>query len=104
MKNNHLKESVQTIVYAIEQRLKDRPSPLVVSLDGGSGACKSVLSSEVAESIGATVISCDDFFNIKIPNKDWDTYALEKRCRLCIEWGRLRSEERRVGKEGSGRW
>lgn len=96
MENNHLahhlEELVQTIVNAIKQRLRGLTSPLIVSLDGGSGAGKSVLASEVASSIGATVIQCDAFFNTKIPDKAWDTYSIEERCRLCIDWNRLRNE------------
>src|SRR5699024_9887336 len=75
-----------------EKRLKEYTSPLVVSFDGGSGAGKSLIASKVATSIEATVIHCDDFFNIKIPNEGWDALSLEKRCRLCIEWERLRQE------------
>lgn len=96
MEGNHLshsfKELVQTIVHAIKQRLKDCIGPLVVSFDGGSGDGKSTLASELGTTVGVTVIQCDDFFNIKIPDEDWDTYSLEKRCRLCIEWERLRNE------------
>lgn len=90
--SHHLEESVQTVVCAMKDRLKDRTSPLVVSLDGGSGAGKSVLASELASSIEITVISCDDFFNIEIPDADWDTFSIEKRWRLCIDWERLRNE------------
>ncbi|GEM_PF-6056702 len=76
----------------INQTLKDHNRPLVVTFDGGSGSGKSTLASEVALSVGATIIHCDDFFNIKIPDKDWDTFLIEKRCRLCIDWERLRTE------------
>src|SRR5699024_6470639 len=27
-----------------------------------------------------------------IPNEEWDALSLEKRCRICIEWERLRQE------------
>jgi len=90
--SNSIRDSVQTIVDVIKQRMKCSTSPLVVSIDGGSGAGKSVMSSEVADIIGATVIQCDDFFNIKIPDADWDTFSIEKRCRLCIDWERVRNE------------
>lgn len=96
LKNNsslyNLKESVQAIVQAIKQSLKGRVSPLVVSLDGGSGAGKSTLASEVASSVGATVIQCDDFFAAQIPDEEWDTYSPDQKCRRCIEWERVRTE------------
>ena len=92
MKGNYLSHHVNAIVSAIHQRLKDHQGPLIVSLDGGSGAGKSSLATEVSSSIKSTVIPCDDFFNISIPDKEWDSYSLEERCRLCIEWERIRNE------------
>lgn len=89
---SNLKESVQTVISAIDQRLKGRTSPLVVSLDGGSGAGKSTLASEMASSVGATLVQGDDFFAIHIPNDEWDTYSPEQKCRLCIDWERVRTE------------
>jgi len=85
-------DSVQMIVDSIKQRMKGRKSSLVVAIDGGSGAGKSVLSAKVADIIKATVIQCDDFFNIKIPDADWDTFSVEKKCRLCIDFERLSNE------------
>ncbi|PAD67955.1 hypothetical protein CHH83_16350 [Bacillus sp. 7586-K] len=96
MKNNHsfynLKESAQSIVLTINQCLKDRNRPLVVSFDGGSGSGKSTLASEVSSSVGATIIHCDDFFAVEIPDYEWDIYSVEKKCRLCIDWKRVRAE------------
>ncbi|WP_042476074.1 uridine kinase family protein [Bacillus ndiopicus] len=96
MKNKHslynLKDSVQSIVLTINQRLTDCNRPLVVSFDGGSGSGKSTLASEVASSLGATIIHCDDFFAIEIPDHEWDIYSVEKKCRLCINWARVRDE------------
>ncbi|WP_336823091.1 hypothetical protein [Sporosarcina sp. USHLN248] len=55
MESNHswnVKEPVQIVVNCIQQCLKDHTSPLVVSIDGGSGAGKSSIASEVASYIG----------------------------------------------------
>ena len=65
---------------------------LVVSFDGGSGSGKSTLASEVASSLKATIIHCDDFFAVEIPDHEWDSYSVEKKCRLCIDWERVRAE------------
>lgn len=96
LNNNHslyaLKETVQSIVLTINQALKARNRPLVVSFDGGSGSGKSTLASEVALSVGATIIHCDDFFAVEIPDHEWDIYSVEKKCRLCIDWERVRTE------------
>ncbi|WPK11016.1 hypothetical protein R6U77_14120 [Lysinibacillus louembei] len=96
MNNNHqshnVKDSVHSIAYAIEQHLKSHTGPFVIAIDGGSGAGKSVVASEVANLLGATVIQCDDFFNIKISDEDWDTFSVENKCRLCIDFERIRNE------------
>ncbi|UNK16332.1 (d)CMP kinase [Paenibacillus sp. N3/727] len=93
---NHLthksQEAVQSIVSAINHRMISRTNPLVVSLDGGSGAGKSTLAAEVASHLGATVIQCDDFFAATITDDEWDTYTTEQKCRLCIDWQRMRTE------------
>ncbi|MGM1049758.1 MAG: hypothetical protein ACQEXX_26985 [Bacillota bacterium] len=96
VENNHLthksQEAVQSIVSAINHRMISRTNPLVVSLDGGSGAGKSTLAAEVASHLGATVIQCDDFFASTITDDEWDTYTTEQKCRLCIDWQRMRTE------------
>lgn len=91
-KSQSLSRATQEIICTIKQRLKDRRNPFIVSIDGGSGAGKSSIAAEVESVFRATVISCDDFYNINIPEKEWDTYTIEKRCRLCIDWERLRKE------------
>lgn len=65
---------------------------MVVSIDSGSGAGKTALSAEAASRVGATVIQCDDFFRATVSNDEWDTYTAEQRCRLCIDWQRMRHE------------
>jgi uridine kinase len=96
LKNNHslynIQESVHFIELTLNQAMKDYNGPLVVSFDGGSGSGKSTLASEVASSVGATIIHCDDFFAAKIPDHEWDLYSIEKMCRLCIDWDRVRAE------------
>lgn len=76
----------------INQGLINRNQPLVVAFDGGSGSGKSALASEVASSVEATIIHCDDFFAVEIPDHEWDIYSVSKKCRLCIDWERVRDE------------
>jgi len=90
--SHDIKDPVRAIVDMLEQRMEKGTSPSVISIDGGSGAGKSVISAEVAASTGATIIHCDDFFNNTISDADWDAYSIKKRCRLCFDWERLRNE------------
>lgn len=96
LKNNHslqnINQPIQSIVLMINEALKNRNHTLVVAFDGGSGSGKSTLATEVALSLGATIIQCDDFFNNTIPDENWDAYSIEKRFRLCIDWERVRVE------------
>ncbi|NHN33634.1 uridine kinase family protein [Paenibacillus agricola] len=84
--------AVQTVASVIDQRTMSRISPLVVAIDGGSGAGKSMLAKAVAQLVGATVIHCDDFFSATITDAVWDTYSPEQKCRQCIDWQRMRKE------------
>lgn len=87
-----LQKAVHSIASEIDQRLMSRINPLVVAIDGGSGAGKSTLAEAIALHIGATVIHCDDFFLATITDAEWDTYTPEQKCRLCIDWQRVRQE------------
>ena len=90
--SQRLQPIVETIVSSIEHRLTGRAEALVVSLDGGSGAGKSTLAAQAAERLGATVVQCDYFFDATITDVQWDSFPVEKKCHLCINWQRMRNE------------
>lgn len=93
VETNHItKTSIQQIVSAIKTRLKGRAFPLVVSIDGGSGAGKSTIAAEVAMHLGATVIQCDDFFAATVTSEEWDACLPKEKCLRCIDWHRMRTE------------
>jgi len=89
---NLTKVSVQQITSTISTRLNGRINPLVVSIDGGSGAGKSTIAKEVAMHFGATVIHCDDFFSATVTHEEWDACSPEEKCMRCIDWKRMRTE------------
>nr|WP_233711487.1 (d)CMP kinase [Lederbergia citrisecunda] len=72
--------------------MKGRTIPLVVSIDGGSGAGKSTIATEVAMHFGATVIQCDDFFAATVTPEEWDACSPEEKVMRCIDWKRMRNE------------
>ena len=55
---------------------------MVVSIDGGSGAGKSKIATEVAMHLGATVIHCDDFFATTVHPKNGMT--VHQRKSFCV--------------------
>ncbi|TJY44512.1 hypothetical protein E5161_03805 [Cohnella pontilimi] len=85
-------KAVESIVSIVKRRLVERTGPLVVAIDGGSGAGKSMLAADAALYLGATVIQCDDFFRATITDEEWDTYTPEQKCLRCIDWQRMRTE------------
>ncbi|MBO9606434.1 MAG: hypothetical protein J7639_10805 [Paenibacillaceae bacterium] len=87
-----LQKAVHSVASAINQRLRSGINPLVVAIDGGSGAGKSTLAEAIVLHTDATVIHCDDFFLATITDAEWDTYTPEQKCRLCIDWQRVRKE------------
>jgi len=87
-----LKRAGAQIVDAIHQILADRPPPILIALDGGSGSGKSALAALVAETVDATVVPGDDFFVAEVPEAAWDVRTPEERAQDCINWQRLRAE------------
>lgn len=64
-------------------------APVLVALDGRSGAGKSSLASRVANEFDAVIIEGDDFYAGGTPEQ-WDTMTPEQRAAHCIDWARQR--------------
>ena len=64
-------------------------APLVVSLDGRSGAGK---STRVAGETGAAIVPMDEFFAAYIPDAEWDRMTIKERGMKVFDWARIRSE------------
>jgi uridine kinase len=65
-------------------------APLVVAIDGRSGAGKSTIAVQLAAVMPATVIPTDDFFAAELTAADWDARSPRERARDAIDWRRLR--------------
>lgn len=70
----------------------NRKSPLVIALDGGSGAGKSTIAQNIASAVHGVVVPGDDFFRATIPPEQWSTLDLPSRRQLVMDWDRLRRE------------
>jgi uridine kinase len=70
----------------------DRSAPLVVALDGRSGAGKSTIARAVAADLVAAVVPLDDFFAASVPSGRWDAWTPAERAANVIEWTRVRED------------
>jgi uridine kinase len=64
-------------------------TPVVVAVDGGSGAGKSIFVRHLAEETKAAVIPLDDFYSVEIPATKWGEYATREKLSKVFNWERL---------------
>ena len=88
--NNLLVDACTKVIAAIRQLLSCQPGPIVVALDGGSGAAKSTLALLIENQVNAALIQVDDFFAADIPDSHWDEFSVEERLKYVFDWRRLR--------------
>jgi len=70
----------------------DRAAPVLVAIDGRSGSGKSTLAASVAELLGASIVSADDFFAASLSDSDWSARTPAERAADCLDWRRLRGD------------
>lgn len=95
--HTHFDAAVAAIVNAAQRLLTNRDDPLLIALDGGSGAGKSALASQVERElnsvgISAALIPSDDFYAAHIPDDVWESFTFAERADHAIDWCRLRAE------------
>jgi para-aminobenzoate synthetase len=74
----------------IRRLQSSRPGPIVVAIDGGSGAGKSTFASWVADKANAVLIPIDDFFAADVPDNQWDDLKIADRLNYVFDWQRVR--------------
>jgi uridine kinase len=63
--------------------------PILVAIDGGSGAGKSTFARRVGDELGAAVIDGDDFYAGGTA-EEWDAMSAAEKAARCIDWTRQR--------------
>ncbi|HEV2750566.1 MAG TPA: hypothetical protein VGV12_08600 [Gemmatimonadales bacterium] len=79
--------------------------PIVVALDGGSGAGKSTIAERLMRLTDVALVRLDDFYQTAIPESELPRKTVEQRLNGVFEWSRVRSqalEPLRAGRPG--RW
>jgi len=80
---------IERLVTHIEGMLEGRSTPLVVALDGRSGAGKSTIASLVATAVGGVVVDGDDFY-AGGSGEMWDAMTAAQKADHVIDWRRQR--------------
>lgn len=74
----------------IQKQISQRKLPIVIALDGGSGAGKSTIVKLFREHLNAAVIPLDDFFSAHIPHEEWFKFTVEEKLKNVFRWDDLR--------------
>jgi uridine kinase len=89
---HRLAEAAQTILVEIQRRTQHRQAPVLIVLDGGSGAGKSTVAAMLGQNIHAVVVPLDDFFAVHIPDWQWKALSIAERAKHVFDWQRLRND------------
>ncbi|SRR6266436_5797532 len=76
--------------------------PIVVALDGGSGAGKTTIAESLMRLAKIALVPLDDFYQTIIPESEWPAKTVEQRLNGVFDWSRVRSEA--IEPLRAGRW
>jgi|ERR1700722_16490871 uridine kinase len=85
-------KGLDTVIDRISSLSSDPMRPMVVAIDGASGAGKSTVSEMLKSKLSAAVIPLDDFFSAHIPDAKWDEFSVEEKLEKVFDWNRLRTQ------------
>ena len=76
--------------------------PVVVALDGGSGAGKTTIAERLMSLADVALVQLDDFYQTVIPESEWPLKTVEQRLNGVFDWSRVRSEALEPLRAGRG--
>jgi uridine kinase len=95
----------QIIFREIERLRINVQRPLVVAMDGGSGAGKTTIARRFTRLTEVASVPLDDFYQTVIPESEWPHKTVEQRLNGVFDWSRVRSEALEPLRAGRpGRW
>lgn len=93
------------ILQEIERLRTKVRRPMVVALDGGSGAGKTTIAERLMRLTEVALVRLDDFYQTVIPESEWPHKTVEQRLNGVFDWFRVRSEALEPLRAGRpGRW
>jgi para-aminobenzoate synthetase len=91
------------ILQEIERLRTKLRRPVVVAIDGGSGAGKTTIAEKLTRLTEIALVPLDDFYQTVIPESEWPHKTVEQRLNGVFDWSRVRSqalEPLRAGRPG----
>lgn len=100
-----MKSPEQKLLTEVDRIRSELRRPIVVALDGGSGAGKSTIARRLMRLTDVALVPLDDFYQTRIPESELPHKTVEQRLDVVFDWERVRSdalEPLRAGRPG--RW
>ena len=95
----------QVTFQEIEQLRTRLRRPIVVALDGGSGAGKTTIAEGLMRFTETALVPLDDFYQTVIPEAEWPHKTVQQRLNGVFDWSRVRTEALEPLRAGRpGRW
>src|SRR5262245_44850441 len=85
-------DALKTILIQIGNLLAEKGRPIVVALDGGSGAGNSTMASMIEKELDTALIPLYDFFAANVPDHKWDEFTVEEKLKYVFDWQRVRDQ------------
>lgn len=86
-------EEARAVVSDHVKRLRSEvEGPVLVAIDGPSGAGKTTLAESLAHELAAAHVLGDDFYSADVSDAVWDSLSAVERASRVIDWQRLRVE------------
>ena len=81
----------EEIVKKIKLLQAKKHTPILIAIDGGSGAGKTTLAALIVKELDAVLIPIDDFFAGHIADDKWDDFTIEEKLDKVFDWQYLRN-------------
>jgi uridine kinase len=85
--------SPEQVIFQEIERLRTKVGrPIVIALDGGSGAGKTTIAERLMRLAEIALLPLDHFYQTVIPESEWPHKTVEQRLNGVFDWSRVRSE------------
>lgn len=80
------------LISAIRELISVSELPVVIAIDGGSGAGKSTVAELLRHEFDAALVHLDDFYSANIPDSSWRAYSAEEKFQNVFRWRAVRED------------